>query len=182
MPAPQGSESCGEGFQSAGDWRFSRRAAARGRCFLLSALKGQPSLAQGKREAGAAGPPSPRAPPWVNVPQLFPSPPTRFCVGREGQSGGVGCAHPPNSCFVLTIPELTTKRQIRNWSTHRPPLPTFPPESPRRRAIQGERSETRRVSTQGGAQVSCLALALGYTLTPFQGSQKEAAASCRCTS
>src|SRR6188474_628418 len=28
---------------------------------------GRRIVAQGKREAGAAGPPSPRAPPWVNV-------------------------------------------------------------------------------------------------------------------
>ena len=35
--------------------------------------------------------------------------------------------------------------------------------------------------TQGGARGSCPSLALGYIVMPLQGSQKEAAASCRCT-
>ena len=62
-----------------------------------------------------------------------------------------------------------------------PPLPTSPPNRLRRRAIQGRGVKPGGSSTQGGAQGSCLALALGYPLMPFQGGQEEAAASCRCT-
>ena len=58
-----------------------------------------------------------------------------------------------------------------------PPLPTSPPESPKGGRFGGRGEELVGTLTQGGASGSCPSLALGYLLTPLQGSQDEAAAS-----
>ena len=60
--------------------------------YLLRALKGHQKAAQSKRGAGAPGPPSPRAPPWVSVPAHFLLSPriARFWAIRGERSGEGG--------------------------------------------------------------------------------------------
>ncbi|MCI0723256.1 MAG: hypothetical protein L0338_30480, partial [Acidobacteria bacterium] len=57
----------------------------------LNALEGHQKVAQGKRGAGATGPPSPLAPPWVKSSDQFsPLPPNRPPLGDSGGEVGRG--------------------------------------------------------------------------------------------
>ena len=73
--------------------------------YLLCALKGHQKVAQGKRGAGAPGPPSPLAPPWVSVPTHFLLSPriARFGAirGEKPGEGGRWVVDSPVSRFVI---------------------------------------------------------------------------------
>ena len=67
----------------AGIWRLDICEAAGGRFFLIEPLAGRRIVARGKREAGAPGPLSPRAPPWVSFPTCPTLSPNTFSVLGE---------------------------------------------------------------------------------------------------
>ena len=105
-----------------------------------------------------------------------------ICVGGAGLGEGEDPCHLRESRFVLRNVWRTTKRETLHSITNRPSLPTSPPESPKRRAIRGERRKWVGTLTQGGArgdsgpegrrsQAPALAY-LGYILTVGKGQAK----------
>lgn len=104
-----------------------RCAAARGCSFLTKDLKGRKTLAQGneERQLGTA---VPLALPWVPVPIVSPSPPTRLCVGGEGRGEEARLRGSHKYGFAPNKDWRATNREIRKSGNEGPPpLLTSPP-------------------------------------------------------
>ena len=143
--------------------------------YLIEPQRGVQTVAQG----GTSGK-SRWCRPGSAFPQFVPSPPTRLlCWGR-----GLGGGGRPGSFAKITLRDekCLDNNETRDSITNGPPLPTSPPESPKRGRFGERGDEWVGTLTQGGARGDCgpellPSPALGYLPTPLQGSQDEAAAS-----
>ena len=125
--------------------RFSRSAAARRRCFLMSALKGQPTLAQGKREAGGRA----RRPGSVLQPISLLSPRIACFLGDSGGEAGRGGHVPATSESPASFPHeclVGTKREVCETVE---PSPLTLALSPNPRNVLGEREDIVGTFTRG---------------------------------
>jgi hypothetical protein len=122
-------------------------------------------------------------PPWVSISIVSSLSPSTFLVlGERARVRGQSRAHSCKSSFDLRNIWRPTERETRQSATNRPPLLGSPPESHNGVRFGGRGENWSRLLTQGGAKGSCPRLPWAIFLTPLQGSQEEAVASCRCTS
>ena len=77
---------------------------------------------------------------------------------------------------IVGMPTQSAASGSCRWRHPGSAFPQFvpsPPESPKGRAIRGERRRIGRNADPGRREGSCPSLALGYFLVPFQGSRKK---------
>jgi len=113
---PNASTQPPEGFAISGDWKFSRWKCSGTRPLLRLESPGRaPEGSPGKRGAGAPGPLSPLAAPWVSVPTDFLLSPRiahHWAIRGERLGEGGGRLPIPESCVSLFSKSFSARSMI----------------------------------------------------------------------
>ena len=127
--------------------------AAGGRFFVIEPLAGRRIVAQGKREAGAPGPLSPRAPPWVSVPTRSTLSPNPFVgLGERAGVRGKDPAELRKSRFRAKKCLENNETQDSTFGNQWPPSPDLSPRIAEKQRFGGRGEQRVGTLTQGGAR------------------------------